>query len=431
MTDSQESSTWWAAVAAGAGLLLTALAAILVMTFGGQSFGQASVVWTVLAFGAFASIALAAAAWAVHRDSERKTRLLRASEARLAAIAVAEGGWLWEIDPAGVFTWCGDRVEAVLGYAPQELLGRQCSELGLALMPQGDLPRPHRAEIAVAHRDGGTLLLACASAPVFEPDGRLRGRCGICCDITGSARDANKLRALEEDVSQADKAGLLDYVLSSVAHELNQPLAAVSAYCSASLRMLRESPGSIDEVAGALTAASHQARTAAQVVKRMRGFMLRREPRISSCSLDDLLGDALALAAIRVQQEDVQIERSLAPGLPAVRVDAILLVQVVLNLLYNAIDAMSGRDVRRIGISADLDGEGWVRVAISDTGTGITADTLARVFDPYFTTKPEGLGLGLPICVSILEAHGSTLELERNEAGGCTARFRLEPEVLA
>ena len=389
----------------------------------------AGAVATAIAAGLLLAVSLRAALG----TARSLAATLQAAEHRLESFTRASGGWAWETDRDGRITYCGEGMESVLGSVPGKLLGKTFTELGFSPEPAAPSPgasQVSHVEIALARQEEMPRRFACSLVVVRDSEGREHGLRGICRDITDTEREAGKLRALEENVSQADKAGMLDYVVSGIAHELNQPLAAVSAYCNASLRLLRQNPGSIDEVLTALAAASNQAKNASLVVKRMRGFMMRREPRVTVSSFSTLVSDALALASIRVQQDGARVECDISPVLPQVRVDAILMVQVILNLLYNALDAMADRTEKVVRIVAREDRDGWVLVSISDNGTGIEEEKLSQVFNPYFTTKPDGLGLGLPICVSILEAHGSTLVLERNESGGCTARFRLEQESL-
>lgn len=423
---------WVRATAAGATALGT-LAAGLVLALYMQGDDRDWLAGSLLAVGAVAVTVFARWSLGLAREARRLADNASLFGARLDSIAHASGGWAWETDTAGRITYCCAGAELVVGEVPGGILGKNFAELGFSPAPavQTGASPASQLEISLNRTGEPPRRFFCTLVEARNEAGELTGLRGICRDITATEREAGKLRALEENVSQADKAGMLDYVVSGIAHELNQPLAAVSAYCDASQRLLRQNPGSIDEVLTALAAASNQAKSASLVVKRMRGFMMRREPRATVCSLDALVGDALALAAIRLQQEGAHVECRISPELPRVRADTILMVQVILNLLYNALDAMSERPDRLVSISAADDGDGWMAVSIADNGTGIEDEKLSQVFNPYFTTKPDGLGLGLPICVSILEAHGSTLVLERNDAGGCTARFRLEQEVFS
>lgn len=413
-----------------AGLSCAVLAAACLAWFYAYTSGEALLGWMAIAIGLAAAAGLAVSARGAVIGVRTMAASLRTLQDRLASITRASGGWAWETDRDGRITYCGEGAKEVLGVVPEAILGKTFGELGFSPVPAATAgpSQASQSELVRLRANEAPQRFACAIVEVQDANGRACGLRGICLDITDAEREAGKLRALEENVSQADKAGMLDYVISGIAHELNQPLAAVSAYCNASLRLLRQSPESIDEVLTALAAASNQAQSAAQVVKRMRGFMMRREPKVTVSSVDALVDDAFALAAIRLQQDGARVECSIESGLPGVRVDTILIVQVILNLLYNALDAMSERADKRVCIRAIDDGDGWVTVSVIDNGAGIDDEKLSQVFNPYFTTKSDGLGLGLPICVSILEAHGSTLVLERNDAGGCTARFRLEQE---
>ena len=216
---------------------------------------------------------------------------------------------------------------------------------------------------------------------------------------------------------------------SSLAHELNQPLTAIANYCMGltariRARVSRDQPLDPDELLEALGKTAAQAERAGMVIHRIREFVRRSEIERRVCRVHMIVADAVGLAEIDAERHGVRIGVELADELPSISADPILVEQVLLNLLKNGMDAMREVDHREIRVEVALKGQA-IEFAVSDRGRGIDPSVRDRLFEPFFTTKSEGMGMGLNICRSIVEAHGGRLWAESREGEGCTFRFTI------
>jgi two-component system, LuxR family, sensor histidine kinase DctS len=216
----------------------------------------------------------------------------------------------------------------------------------------------------------------------------------------------------------------LGEVASALAHQLNQPLTAVAGYNAGALRLL-ESAGCNDEtVLQALRRLGEQAAEAGRIVRRIREFLTRRAPQRERVEPGDLARRAAALMQRDLQRLDIQLAWDWPLQLPAVDADPVLIEQVLINLLRNAADELAGVSpgaLRRICLGAQADGEGWVRVDVEDSGPGLGGHSIEQLTTAFYSTKPEGMGMGLAICRSVLEVHHGRLEAGMAALGG--ARF--------
>jgi len=215
---------------------------------------------------------------------------------------------------------------------------------------------------------------------------------------------------------------------ATIAHELNQPLAAIVNYLNGSLRLV-DAAGGPAQVQRALAAARAQAEHASAVIARVREFVRAREPRRDAQDIEAIVRSVVELLRLEAERLSLRIELALAPGLPAVYADKVMVEQVLLNLVRNALDAMrevpSSERGLRIETRRTLDDE--VEVRVLDRGPGIDPEQQAQVFSPLFTTKSDGLGIGLAICRSIIEYHEGRLFFEARDGGGCVFGFTLPP----
>lgn len=235
-----------------------------------------------------------------------------------------------------------------------------------------------------------------------------------------SARQA----AVRSQVDERDKLLFTSRMMSvgemasTIAHELNQPLAAIVNYLTVGARLV-ESESTRGDAKEAIDMARTQAEHASSVIKHLREFVQAREPRRGAHSIDKILARVLQLTELDIRQNLVHLSHACDDELPAVLVDDVMVEQVLLNLVRNAIGAM--REVhpmhRRIHVSAHLNLDDDVEVRVTDTGCGVSPEQENRLFEPLYTTKPDGLGIGLAICRSILEYHNGRLWFERDDAG--------------
>ena len=243
---------------------------------------------------------------------------------------------------------------------------------------------------------------------------------------------SERIETLDTHKSQQEKLLFTSRMMSvgemaaTLAHELNQPLAAIVNYLNGSLRLI-EQAGGPTQVERALQAARTQAEHAAAVISRVREFVRAREPRRDQQDMHTMAATVLELLRLEAERQQLRIDVALAPSLPAVYADRVMVEQVLLNLVKNAIEAMRGipsakRELRIEG-RVNLDGE--VEVRVCDRGSGLSSAEQDQLFSPFFTTKNDGLGIGLAICRSIIEYHKGRLFFEPREGGGSVFGFTL------
>jgi len=211
----------------------------------------------------------------------------------------------------------------------------------------------------------------------------------------------------------------------ALAHELNQPLSAIANYMKGSRRLLE---GKLDEesatVRDAMDKAAEQSIRAGQIIRRLRDFVARGETERRVESLSKLTEEASALALVGAKERGVHVRFDLDPSADLVLADKVQIQQVMLNLMRNAIEAMEGSDRREMTISSERDGD-TVSITVADTGSGISEEVASHLFQPFITSKPHGMGVGLSICRTIVEAHGGLIGAEPNPGAGTIFRFSL------
>jgi two-component system sensor kinase FixL len=214
---------------------------------------------------------------------------------------------------------------------------------------------------------------------------------------------------------------------ASLAHELNQPLTAIATYTQACQRLIESGQSDDDEILTALKKCNAQAQRAGEVIRRLRQFVKKKELGRREVSFDELFRDLTVLAEVDARDNGVSLTIDVAKGLPRVLVDAVQIQQVILNLIRNGIDAMMNVNHYDDGISVTVDKSpnDQVRIMVTDHGTGITKEDEKKIFQPFFTTKASGMGLGLAISRSIIESHGGVLSFTKNPSGGTTFHFTL------
>jgi C4-dicarboxylate-specific signal transduction histidine kinase len=230
----------------------------------------------------------------------------------------------------------------------------------------------------------------------------------------------------------ADRVARVSALTATIAHEINQPLTAILSNAQAGLANLARGNAPLDEIRAILEAVVRDDKRAAETIRTMRAFLRQEENGRSRIDLAAALHDVLGLLAAELGRKGVHIEAHLEAGC-WVSADKTQIEQVALNLLLNAAQAMEGcpPEERLISLRAGRAGEGRIAVEVSDSGAGINADDLQAVFEPFWTTRKEGLGLGLVICRSIVEAHGGEIRAKPNAERGMTFRFELPAEVQA
>ncbi len=235
------------------------------------------------------------------------------------------------------------------------------------------------------------------------------------------------LREAQTELAHVNRVTTMGLLAASIAHEINQPVAAAVTNAHAALRWLGAQPPDLEEARQALAHIVKDGHRAGEIVTRIRGLIKRAPSRNDRLDINETILEVIALTRSEVQRNRVSLQTRLANGLPPVQGDRIQLQQVILNLIVNAVEAMSGaaEGARALLISTGKDASNAVLVAVRDSGSGLDPEGLDRLFDPFYTTKPSGMGMGLSICRSIIEAHGGRVWATANVPQGAVFEFTL------
>jgi C4-dicarboxylate-specific signal transduction histidine kinase len=246
--------------------------------------------------------------------------------------------------------------------------------------------------------------------------------------VTERKRAEEAYREAQMALAHANRVATMGQLTASITHEVNQPITAAITYALAAQRFLKAEPPNFHEVDGALSHIVKQGNRAGEVVERVRALVKKVPARKDAVAIEDTILEVIALTRAEAASNSVSVRTQFADGLPRVQGDRVQLQQVVLNLIVNAIQSMSGVEDgnRELQISINaVPSEGGVRVVVRDTGPGLSPESLSRLFEPFYTTKPEGMGMGLSICRSIIEAHGGRLWATGCEPRGALFQFTI------
>jgi two-component system sensor kinase FixL len=359
---------------------------------------------------------------------------LREREAKLNSIFNAAVEGIITIDRHGCVVTANAAVKSILGYAEEELIGRSIN----MLMPSEQAVQHDQhikdyisnrqskiigsiREVEGLHKGGWTVPLDLSLAEFFI-DGEIFFT-GILRDISQRKLQEQDNREHLEELAHVTRLGLMGEMASGIAHEVNQPLTAIVAYTEVSLSLLKMPRFDTEKLAGILAKTHQQALRAGQIIHRMRDFVRSKTAARALVCVNQLIKDCIGLCADDIKLQNIKLALELTVDLPSVYVNEVQIEQVLLNLLRNAIEAM--KDLahdhpRRLTISTRLDGRQYVEVAVEDTGPGIAAADLAKIMTPFYTTKKNGMGMGLSISRSLVEAHHGALRFNSLSGGGCT-----------
>ncbi len=383
--------------------------------------------------------------WAVRRHIARRIRAeeaLRAEHAFRKAMEDSLTVGMRARDLDGRIIYVNPAFCRMVGWSAEELVGsgpvmpywvpedREHTEEVFRAVLAGNAPS-NGFELRFRRANGERFDALIYEAPLIDAKGRHTGWMGSVLDITERKRAEELARQQQERLQQTARLITMGEMASTLAHELNQPLSAIASYCTGCLNRLRSGSVQPDELAVALDKLAGQARRAGQIIRRVHDFVRKNEPNVAPCSLVRVFEDSVALMEADARQlgAKLQLETDYgasALGIPPVMGDRILLQQVVLNLMRNGIEAMSHTppDERCLSITVRA-GDGMVTARIRDRGCGISSENAEKLFSPFFTTKTEGMGMGLNICRSIIEHHQGRLWFEPDPEGGTAFLFSL------
>lgn len=369
--------------------------------------------------------------------SDAPPSLATLSEAHIRSILSTVQDAMVVIDSNGIIQSFSTAAERMFGYSEADVLGENVS----MLMPSPDRERHdsylerykrtgERRIIGIGRvttarrRDGSTFPIELSVGEARAGDQLLFT--GFIRDLSERQQTQRRLQDLQSELGHVSRVSAMGTLAAALAHELNQPLSAISTYMEASRDLLEQelTPEVKEMLKEAFDETASQAIRAGQIVRRLRDFIARGEAERRVESLYKLVIEANALAMAGGGDRGVDVLLDFDPACDAVLVDRIQVQQVFLNLVRNAIEAMEGHPVRKLEIRSVCEGE-WVRVTVSDSGPGLDADIRAKLFEPFQSTKDSGMGLGLSICRTMVEAQGGRIWAEPSPLGGTAFHFTL------
>ena len=403
--------------------------------------------WMAVVAGAAALLIMAALTSRVlqlnARLSRAKTRLERRQE--LILNSVAEG--IYGVDRQGRTTFVNRAMERLTGWRADELIGCNQHDVLHHTHANGD---PHPREECPVYatfrddrprfvdddvfwrRDGSSFPVEYSTTPIRDERGGTVGSVVVFRDTTERQEAAERIRRLETEQAHVARLSTLGEMASGIAHELNQPLTAISTNARACVRMIEAGLGSVGTCSEVMVKIAEQAERAGEVIRQIRRFVRKEEPRMSPVPVQAIFETVLVLQRQDARRHGVGLTCIIGHGVDAVPAQQTQIEQVILNLTRNAIEAMAAAgsagdgadEQRRLAIGASRRG-GSVQFRVADTGPGVSAEVRERLFEPFVTDKPQGLGLGLSISAGIVEAHGGHLTVHPTPGGGSTFLFSL------
>jgi PAS domain S-box-containing protein len=385
---------------------------------------------------------------AISLENSRLYRDLAEREARIRRLVDANivGVFIWDFE--GLIYEANDAFLRMVGYSKDDLAaGRvNCAKLtpaewhdqdirAIAELRERGALQPIEKEYLRADGSRVAVLIGAAifsSAPeqivAFVVDLTERKQAEVV-----ARENEQRFHEIEMQLTHAYRIAMLGQLTASISHEITQPIASAAFNAQAAFRWLDASPPNLDEVRSALGRVVNNATRVNDVIRRVRALVKKQPARQEAVFINDAIRDVIALTRGEALKHQVSIREQLEPGLPVVNGDRVQLQQVVMNLIFNALEAMSASDdpARQLTIATSASDEGRVRIAVSDTGPGIVGDSAERLFEPFFTTKATGMGIGLSICRSIVEAHDGTFQVRPNEPTGAVFEFELPGEDVA
>jgi PAS domain S-box-containing protein len=391
---------------------------------------------------------------AISLENARLYSDLRESEAKLEeAQRIAHVGY-WQRDLATNFLTWSDESFRIVGLAPgesgiaftryQELIHPEDRQRVVAVAAEALRGgRRYDLEYRVVRPNGEVRIVHSQGSVMRDESGRPRRMFGIIQDITERKDAEENLRESERRyreaqvaLAHANRVTTMGQLTASIAHEVNQPIAAAVTNAHAALRWLGGHPPDLEEVRQSLDAIIKDGNRAGDVIGRIRALVKKAPPRHDQLDINEAILEVIEVTRSELLRNGVSLQTELAKGLSLIRGDRIQLQQLVLNLIMNAVEAMSDANKGSRGGSRDLlistaeDGSKGLLVAVRDSGPGLDPEGLVRLFDPFYTTKPGGMGMGLSICRSIIEAHGGRI-WATNVPNGATFHFTLPSQAAS
>jgi two-component system sensor kinase FixL len=362
----------------------------------------------------------------------RPTPTDRAEDPRLAAIVESSDDAIIAKDLSGVvFAW-NSAAERLLGYTASEMIGQpltviippdRLEEEVVILAQIGRGERVEHYETTQRCKDGRVKRVSATVSPIRDASDRFTGVSKILRDVTDRDTREKRILELQAELTHVQRLTELGQVVTTLVHEVNQPITAIRNYLNACRRLA--ATGDQEAVQAALERAEDQTKRASDIVQRISDFAMKRDVQMQAEDLSLVIDESVALISASLADEAPTLAVQVEPAEPYVEIDKVQVQQVLFNLLRNGIEAMQDQSRRELTVATKGAQGGMVEISVADTGAGLPDDVRSRLFQPFVTTKPTGMGVGLSVCQSIVQLHGGRLWAEDNIGGGTVFRFTL------
>ena len=383
---------------------------------------------------------LGAKAFLIIKEQEKRNQAegaLRESEERMSAITFSMADWVWEVDENGIYTYSSEKGENILGRSREDIIGMTpfdfmlpdevtrvaaiFSEATANNAPVKDL------ENRKIRKNGEKVSLLTNCVPILDKEGNHKGYRGVDRDISERLKAEAEARQRRDELAHVTRIAMMGELTTSLAHEINQPLTAILTNAEAAKRFLSRAAPDISEVRQIMDDIIRDDRRASDIVRKVRALVKKEKPVIEQLDMNEVIQGGIDLIRGDFLLQGFSIETELISGLATINGDSIQLQQVLLNLILNGADATrnSAAARRRIIVRTVMADDRTVKVSVTDFGTGIDERYIDHLFEPFYTTKSEGLGMGLSISQAIINSHGGTMDAWNNREGGATFAFML------
>lgn len=374
----------------------------------------------------------------------RAEQAVAASEVRYRTVADYTYDWEYWAAPDGTLIYVSPACERMTGYSPQEFIDRPSLRHEIIIpedrwiwdrhkaKPHSTL-QPQEIQFRILTRSGELRWIDHACRPVTDDKGHFQGLRASNRNVTERKLAETKVQQQREELAHVTRVAAMGELTSSLAHELNQPLAAILNYASAGQRFLAGSEPNLSKVSEALQGIIRDEKRAAEIIRRVRAMLRKQGPQYCALDINRVVAASIDLYQADAALEGLSIDTEFAADLPLVRGDEVQLQQVVINLTLNAAAAMrrGGNGPPRLIFRTEADNDHGVKVSVRDFGAGFDEGSKDRLFEPFYTTKAEGFGMGLAVCQNIIDGHGGMIWAENNPDGGATFCFTLQAHGAA
>jgi len=353
------------------------------------------------------------------RDRERQLGLI--TDALPVLVAYVDLKECFRFNNRAFEDWFGYSHEGVTGKTVSHVLGEQISQY----VRKALAGNKQSFEALISDNTTGNRYISASALPHLGEDEQVKGVVFLASDISEQNRAERRRNSRLIELARVSRVSTIDEMATALAHEINQPLCAISSYAQACERMMNYGTGNREEISSAIKAISLEATRAGEIIRGIRRFVRRDISKRNKVDINTVIEDAVNLVEPELNRYYISLSFQLGEGLPPVVADSVQIEQVIINLLRNGLDAVVANDSTARQFFISTADEGCVEVSISDNGIGIDPKIIDRVFDPFISTKPNGMGMGLSISRSIIESHGGRLWWVPNQARGATFKFSL------